>query len=694
MMTTRSHSVTTGIVLSLLILTACGGSGGGGGGGSNNNEVVNPPAQSFGAMKPAQSAEELSHSLREGLSGIGSTDQTELAIALEAGVAADGPGGSAFSSTTLQEIGVDEADFAKYDGEILYLLQRGEDFAVILATEEELTEESAIIAAPPQNSRIHLLRTDTEIPAAEEVAVIEMAGQDQWLHGLYLHQVGGDKTLVSIGQSNAPLPMAALVVDSFWQSGKTSISAWNVSNPESPAPGWQMEIDGSLLDSRRIDNRLYLLTRYTPFVDGLVHWPQTEEEEDANQQLLDATELEDLLPNYRFDEGPEAELLAAGDCYLPNPDYDSDKRAITGGGLVTVTVIDLEAPSQPQSLCLHAESNGFYASPESIYITSAHRDNATLVHKIALAPEGPTYRGTGEVPGYIGTANPSFLMSEYDGDLRVVSSLWTSRPEPLPGPEAQVDENADFGPHRLSILRESEDGTELETLARLPNAEQPAPIGKPGEQVFAARFLGERAYVVTFEIVDPLYVLDLSDPLNPSISGELELPGFSTVLQPLGENLLLGVGSEVPLDAGGLVQGVKVGLFDVSDITAPVELGSQVIGLRGSYSPAQYDHHALTVHAADANYRVALPVIRHAQAREGDDNVSDPRYWYDWSDSGLYQFDIEPGTGGLQLRDTVIVDQRTEKQHWPSFDLYDSRSFIHDDALFFTQGGRVWARQW
>ena len=82
---------------------------------------------------------------------------------------------------------------------------------------------------------------------------------------------------------------------------------------------------------------------------------------------------------------------------------------------------------------------------------------------------------------------------------------------------------------------------------------------------------------------------------NPVSSGELELPGFSTLLQPLGENLLLGVGSEVPADGSGLTQGVKVALFDVANISAPVELGSIVIGKRGSRSPVLYNHHALTL---------------------------------------------------------------------------------------------------
>lgn len=227
----------------------------------------------------------------------------------------------------------------------------------------------------------------------------------------------------------------------------------------------------------------------------------------------------------------------------------------------------------------------------------------------------PEYRGSGEVPGYIGTSNPSFLMSENDTDLRVFSSSWAGRGFPLAVMESdtaaidqtidQTIDEEDFGIHKLTILRESADGTRLDQLAQLPNRQRPDAIGKPGEDLYADRFVAKRAYAFTFEVIDPLYVLELSDPEDPRISGELELLGFSTLLQPLGKDLLLGVGSDVPADGLGLTQGVKVALFNVANISAPVELESIVIGKRGSSSPALYNHHALTLLETEGTYRAA-----------------------------------------------------------------------------------------
>jgi hypothetical protein len=251
-----------------------------------------------------------------------------------------------------------------------------------------------------------------------------------------------------------------------------------------------------------------------------------------------------------------------------------------------------------------------------------------------------------------------------------------------------------LGRHRLTVLRESADSSRLQQIAQIPNSSQPAPLGKPGEDIFAVRFLGDRAYVVTFRVIDPLYVIDLSRPEQPQIAGELELPGFSTLLQPIGEGLLLGIGQHVPAAAGGLTQGVKVALFDVSDISTPLELGSEVIGKRGSSSPALSDHHALTLLATEGLFRAAIPVVRHAEPATQGVDITDPAYWYGWSDSGLYEFAIDPSSGALQLEGSLIVEQQTPDQPWPQYDSYRSRSVLHDDAVFFISGSRVWTHHW
>jgi uncharacterized secreted protein with C-terminal beta-propeller domain len=124
---------------------------------------------------------------------------------------------------------------------------------------------------------------------------------------------------------------------------------------------------------------------------------------------------------------------------------------------------------------------------------------------------------------------------------------------------------------------------------RLVQRGQVGGLGR-GERIYAVRFMGDVGYVVTFRQVDPLYTLDLADPANPVVRGELKIPGYSAYLHPVGDDLLLGIGQEATGD--GRVQGLQMSLFDVSDLARPVRLQKLQLGDRFSGSAAEWDHHA------------------------------------------------------------------------------------------------------
>ena len=695
--------------LSALLL----GCGGGGGGSSSAPSAVPdqpntaPPAAALGLLRPAGSEEELTSSLHSGLRGAGYVSTNEEILSLDGFAAAPEAGASCavcsgnFSTTNLQELGVDEADTVKYDGDVLYMVDYSfPDFIGTPAEEEEpgLAAESSIAA--PQIPMIKLFDTNPEVPSTQELSSIDLESSEFSVDGLYLTEGEQGKQMISVGQTNSFVYWELFASDYYWRNGRTQVRSWNVDDATAPSDAWNVEIDGSLLSSRRIGDMLYLVTRYSPAIEGLISYPQTDEEVAANQTLVDETALEDLLPNVRSNGGPSTELLSATDCLIPNDEYEGSSVPPEQGSIVTVTAIDLTSPDSMQSICLNTYASGFYASTEAIYVTANLSTNSTLIHKVQLTDSGPQYRGSGEVPGYIGTSNPSFLMSEHNGDLRVVSSTWEGRFFPLPVVEPQVVEaepevvEEDFGRHHLTVLRESADGTELEQIAQLPNESRPERIGKPDENIFSARFVGDRAYVVTFRVIDPLYVIDLRNPEDPQITGELEIPGFSTLLQPLGENLLLGVGHEVPATGENIIEGVKMALFDVGNISQPVSLAQVIIGKRGSYSPALDNHHSLTLLERDGKYRAAIPIERYdgeLDNSEGDDGVF--RY-YGWSDSGLYLFDIDPVAGSLSQAGTVIVDQATPEKPYSNFGIYNGRSVLHDEAVFFVNAGTVWSSFW
>jgi uncharacterized secreted protein with C-terminal beta-propeller domain len=222
----------------------------------------------------------------------------------------------------------------------------------------------------------------------------------------------------------------------------------------------------------------------------------------------------------------------------------------------------------------------FITTDDPVYETK------TAILKVAIGDASVEYVTIGLVEG--NTLN-QFSMDEYDGYLRITTTegWW-----------------GDDINNRLYILDEN-----LEVVSMLEN------LGKPGEQIKATRFVGEYAYLVTFEQTDPFYVINLSDPENPVVEGELEIPGYSAYLQPLGENYILGIGFG---DNSGGTNGLKIAIFDVSDKENPVILGEEVIfdysEYGWGYSTATYNHKDLLV-SIDKGL-IALPFSTYAYSIE------------------------------------------------------------------------------
>jgi uncharacterized secreted protein with C-terminal beta-propeller domain len=177
----------------------------------------------------------------------------------------------------------------------------------------------------------------------------------------------------------------------------------------------------------------------------------------------------------------------------------------------------------------------------------------TTIYKIALDGTNMVPQARRDVPGHLLN---QFSLDEKDGHLRVATTKSWQDPR-----------------NAVYVL-----GANLTVVGCVEDL-------APGERIYSCRFMGDTLYMVTFRQVDPLFVIDLSDPTSPAVVGELKVPGFSSYLHPLGEGRLLGIGME-----NG---SVKVSLFDVSDPTAPAELGTVLVpGF--SFSDALYDHKAVT----------------------------------------------------------------------------------------------------
>ena len=250
-------------------------------------------------------------------------------------------------------------------------------------------------------------------------------------------------------------------------------------------------------------------------------------------------------------------------------------------------------------------------------------------------------------------------MLSFNGD-----SGWTTLPDAGQAPS----------PARLTVLRERAGNAALQTVATLPNAARPAPLGKPGEQVFAVRFLGDRGYVVTFRRTDPLYVLDLSDPADPKATGELEVAGFSEMLYPLDNGLLLGVGRDA--DDTGRATGLKVALFDVADPAQPRQRASVSLGAAGSMSALDGSRHGLNLMAVGPAVRIALA----ANLTSGDHR--------DWR-HGLQRLEVDTAAG--TLRDLGLLGATSGEGDVP---MWLERSVQIGDWVYHLRHGELASHAW
>jgi uncharacterized secreted protein with C-terminal beta-propeller domain len=257
-------------------------------------------------------------------------------------------------------------------------------------------------------------------------------------------------------------------------------------------------------------------------------------------------------------------------------------------------------------------------------------------------------------------------MDEYRGYFRIATTT------------GHVSRNGDStAQNRVYVLDE-----DLNIVGRLEGL-------APGEQIYSARFMGGRAYLVTFKKVDPLFVIDLTDPTNPRTLGELEIPGYSDYLHPYDETHVIGIGKDA-VDMGSFAwyQGVKIALFDVSDPENPREISSYVIGDRGTNSYALDDHRAF-LFSRSKNLLVIPISLAEINEEQYPDGV--PPYAYgEHTWDGAYVFNIST-EGGLALKGRITHSDGNVQPCWGWYDSPNSvkRSLYIENVLYTISDGMV-----
>ena len=494
----------------------------------------------------------------------------DMAVSDEAGAAemapdaAPAPGaieGQDYSGTNTQEVGVDEGDIVETDGEVVYVAN-SDGLRVVSVADADVIAEPEL----PQGSHQMLLDDDRLV-----------------------------------------------VVTSSWSGAPdTIVSLFDVADPADPALLRRSHLEGGVVATRSIDGvaRLVITTSFDqrlPFVQPNQFGLDEDSALERNKEIIAESTVEDWLPRW-FDEdadgsfGAMSQVLPCETVAAP-PDF-------AGLGLTWVGSIDVDGDGTPiGSAGIVSTGDTVYASTDNLYVATQNWDwrwggpvplpveegtaeesttesapvedpgpPPTLIHQFRLDEgTGATYVASGMVEGRLLN---QFAMSEYNGDLRVATT---------------TDDWGGFGDQSEStvfVLRP--EGDELREISSVGG------LGKD-EQIYAVRFIENLAYVVTFRQIDPLYVIDLTDPTNPVEAGELKIPGYSAYLHPVGEGLLLGVGQDATDQ--GRTTGTQLSLFDVSDPTNPQRISTLPIG---GYSEVEWDHKAFLFWPADGT--IVLPV--------------------------------------------------------------------------------------
>jgi uncharacterized secreted protein with C-terminal beta-propeller domain len=545
-----------------------------------------------------------------------------------------------YSATTVQVDGVAEADAVRYDGRYLYTAR----------------------SADPQSSSppyvLAIARTDTTAATVQPVSTFTFDDKDSTSPQLYQLPASGGPAeyIVSITQNVVAwhtdfLPIVALVQ----KPDHTIVQVLDVRDPQNVSQAWKLQLDGWLSASRLIGDTLYLVSSYRPRIPGLVLPADTLDKQEANERLIRSSTADQLMPHYSENGGAQRPLVTSRGCLIPQQIASNESYT----DLLVISAINVRTRQVSDVNCLSTNVNGVYMATNSLYIagTGAGPDDSTItvLHKFAIQDGTISYHATGSVVGAVGWSNPSYFMDEHDGDLRILTS-------------GQLV-------HRLSVLREA--GRTLNAVSTLPNASRPEPIGKTGDSVYAVRFVGDRAYVVTFRLTDPLYVIDLHDPVNPAIAGQLEIPGVSSYLRSVGA-YLLSVGQDVTPD--GRRAGVKVEIFDVRDIAHPQSLGAQVFGKAGTYTEGLDNPHALTFLEKTGSLRLAMPLDVYETA---------------WKYSGLHMLEVagtDTASPQLHFQGVIKTGESGNTPYPPA--RYPKRAILHDDAVFAVHGDLYLSARW
>lgn len=581
-----------------------------------------------------------------------------------------------YSETNTQVAGVDEADFIKNDAKYIYILSGGR-FHIVDAW-------------PPTQASIV---SDFEIEGTPKKLFVHNGYA--WIYSSL------DRIVQSAGGYNVYFDSECTYgydCDFTGDGRRLKITVLDLEDVTDPQLVREVEFSGAYLNSRRIGDAVYSVVVFPEaHIDGLQYRPPElydyefcstlttpeqvsalfENLKAANRKLLEAADLGDWLPEIRdtryVDGVPQETGGLVEDCsnFYRAPEKD-------GRNYLALVSGTMDGSGELDTGMVLGRPGAVYASSDALYIAARHNrhdlatpwffpqergvEDATTLYKFTLRQDPPaaTYQANGVVKGRVLN---QFAMDEYQGYFRIATTSGH-----LPSPDVHST---------LSVLQ-AQDG-ELVVVGQIDDI-------APTEDIRSVRFLGDRGYVVTFKKTDPLFVFDLSDPLEPVIAGELKIPGFSTYIHRLDDEHLLSIGYDAD-DHGNFAyfQGIMLQIFDVSNMNDPVLIQREIIGSRGSTSDAATNHLAFNYFAGKELLAIPMNICeRSAEYPESGGSYGDVM-----SFSGLLVYHVSPDTGfepvgGVPHSAPEHADTYYGRCYnwWTQSNSYVKRSIFMDDYVY------------
>lgn len=366
------------------------------------------------------------------------------------------------------------------------------------------------------------------------------------------------------------------VYDCIAISGDTFVGIYDISDKTSPVTVKEFTQQGAYNSSRMIGSKLYCVSTY-----------------DVN---LYSKDLKDAcIPEITVD-GTNKKLPA--DCISMISETNSPSYAI-------ISSLDVATGAEPQTNAVLGRVNELYVTADNFFISEITYENSaeiTKIYKFGYTDNGVEFEVCGQVPGYL---NNQFSLS-YDGTYLRVATTKTVVEESRDGDT--VSASIGNTTNALYVL-----DSNLNQVSKVENL-------APGERIKSARFIGDMAYIVTFRQTDPLFAIDLSDPANPKVMGQLKITGFSEYLHPFAENLLIGVGQDGT--ESGTNGDCKVSLFDVSDSANPTEISKLTVMNGKGYCWTEMGYnHKVYIKISDTDFAVPFGTDNYINSGEDSDCV-------------------------------------------------------------------------